>query len=130
MMNKELFDKGLTIRSKVAGADYVERSLSNATEFNMPMQELATEYCWGWLWGRDGLDHRTRSCINVALLAALNRPQELKTHVRGALRNGVKKSEITEILLQVAVYCGIPAGIDGFRNATEVVEGFDEAVSE
>ncbi len=118
-MNKELFEKGLAIRKSVLGAEYVEKSLAAADDFNRPMQELTTEYCWGWCWGREGLDKKTRSIINLAMISALNRPNELKMHVKGALKNGVTKEEIREVLLQVAIYCGIPAGVDSFRVAKE-----------
>lgn len=118
-MNKETFDKGLGIRRKVLGADHVERSLAGADDFDRPMQELVTEYCWGEVWGRDGLEHRTRSLLNLAMISALNRPHEIKAHVRGALNNGVTKEEIREVFLQVAIYCGVPAAIDSFRIAKE-----------
>jgi 4-carboxymuconolactone decarboxylase len=118
-VNKELFEKGLAIRKSVLGAEYVEKSLAAADDFNRPMQELTTEYCWGWCWGREGLDKKTRSIINLAMISALNRPNELKMHVKGALKNGVTKEEIREVLLQVAIYCGIPAGVDSFRVAKE-----------
>ena len=119
-MNQELFDKGLAIRKSVLGAEYVEKALASADDFSRPLQELTTEYCWGWCWGREGLDQRTRSIINLAMLSALNRPHEIKVHVRGALANGLSKDEIREIFLQVAVYCGVPAGVDSFRVAREV----------
>lgn len=118
-MNKELFEKGLAIRKSVLGAEYVEKSIAAADDFNRPMQELTTEYCWGWCWGREGLDKKTRSIINLAMISALNRPHELKMHVKGAIRNGLTKEEIREVLLQVAIYCGIPAGVDSFRIAKE-----------
>ena len=118
-MNKELFEKGLAIRKSVLGAEYVEKSIAAADDFNRPMQELTTEYCWGWCWGREGLDKKTRSIINLAMISALNRPNELKMHVKGAIRNGLTKDEIREVLLQVAIYCGIPAGVDSFRIAKE-----------
>lgn len=119
-MNKELFDKGLQTRREVLGADYVDASIRNADDFNRPMQELVTQYCWGDVWNRPGLDRRTRSLLNLAMLTALNRPHELKLHVRGALNNGVTRDEIREVLLQAAIYCGVPAAIDGFRVAREV----------
>lgn len=119
-MNKELFDKGLQTRREVLGADYVDASIRNADDFSRPMQELVTQYCWGEVWNRPGLDRRTRSLLNLAMLTALNRPHELKLHVRGALNNGVTKDEIREVLLQAAIYCGVPAAIDGFRVAREV----------
>lgn len=126
-MNDELFKKGLEIRKSVLGAEFVEKSLAAADEFNMPMQRLTTEYCWGALWGREeGLPKKTRSMLNLAMLAALNRPHELKMHVGGALRNGLTKAEIREVLLQVAVYCGIPAGVDAFRVAKEAIAEYEK----
>ncbi|QJC56352.1 hypothetical protein HC248_01657 [Polaromonas vacuolata] len=119
-MNQESFEKGLQTRRDVLGADYVDASLKSADAFNMPMQELVTEYCWNEIWNRPGLDRKTRSIINLAMLTALNRPHELKLHVRGAINNGVSKEEISEILLQSAIYCGVPAAIDSFRGAKEV----------
>ena len=119
-MDKAMFDKGLKIRKEVLGAEFVEKALASADDFNMPMQELATTYCWGECWGRPGLDKKTRSIINLAMISALNRPHELKAHVKGALNNGLTKDEIKEVLLQVAVYAGIPAGMDSFRLAREV----------
>lgn len=120
-MGKDVFDKGLEIRKAVLGAEFVEKSLQTADDFNMPMQELTTEYCWGAVWGRETLSRQTRSMLNLAMLSALNRPHELKMHVKGALRNGVSKEEIREVLLQVAIYCGIPAGVDSFRIAREAI---------
>jgi len=119
-MNKERFDKGLEIRRAVLGADFVDNAIKTADDFSRPLQELVTEYCWGEVWGRPGLDRKTRSMLNLAMLAALNRPHEIKLHVRGALTNGVTKDEIKEIFLQVAIYCGVPAGVDSFRTAREV----------
>jgi 4-carboxymuconolactone decarboxylase len=118
-MNKELFDKGLETRREVLGADYVDSSIRNADEFSMAMQELVTQYAWGDVWNRPGLDRRTRSLLNLAMITALNRPHELKLHVRGAINNGVTKDEIREVFLQAAIYCGMPAAIDSFRNARE-----------
>ena len=119
-MNKELFDRGLATRREVLGAEYVDASIRNADEFNMPMQELVTQYCWGDVWNRPGLDRRTRSLLNLAMITALNRPHELKLHVRGAINNGLTKDEIREVFLQTAIYCGVPAAIDSFRVAREV----------
>ena len=119
-MNKEAFDKGLATRRAVLGAEYVDNSLKNADDFNMPMQELVTEYCWNEIWNRPGLDRRTRSFLNLAMLIALNRPHELKLHVPGAINNGLSNDEIKEVLLQAAMYCGVPAAIDAFRTAKEV----------
>lgn len=126
IMNKELFEKGLEIRKAVLGEEYVENSLKNATEFNMPMQKLSTEYCWGAVWSREGLSRKERSLINLGMIAALNRPHELKIHVRGALRNGVTRDEIKEVFMQVAIYCGVPAGMDSFRSAAEVFAELDK----
>ncbi|UCD69398.1 MAG: carboxymuconolactone decarboxylase family protein [Betaproteobacteria bacterium] len=120
-MNEELFEKGLGIRKSVLGPEFVEKSIAAADEFNMPMQKLVTEYCWGAVWGRDELPKKTRSMLNIAMLAVLNRPNEFKLHIRGAIRNGVTREEIREILLQVAIYAGVPAGIDSFRNAKEAL---------
>lgn len=126
-MDKATFDKGLAIRKSVLGAEFVENSFKSADDFNRPMQELVTEYCWGAVWGRDTLDKKTRSLLNLAMISALNRPHELKMHVRGALRNGVSKDEIREVFLQVAIYCGVPAGVDSFRIAREA---FAEAAAQ
>jgi len=126
-MNDDLFNKGLGIRKAVLGAEFVEKSLAAADDFNMPMQRLTTEYCWGAVWGREeGLPRKTRSMLNLAMLSALNRPHELKMHIGGALRNGVTKAEIREVLLQVAIYCGIPAGVDSFRVAKEAIAEFEK----
>jgi 4-carboxymuconolactone decarboxylase len=119
---KDRFEEGLGIRKQVLGAEHVERSLANADAFSRPMQELVTEYCWGEIWGRDGLDRRTRSLINIAMLAAVNRQHELGVHVRGAINNGCSEAEIQEVLLQVAIYAGVPAGIEGFRTAASALE--------
>lgn len=119
MDNKELFEKGLAIRKAVVGAEYVEKSMASADDFNRPLQELVTEYCWGAVWGREDLPRKTRSMLNLAMISVLNRPHELKLHVAGALRNGVSKDEIREVFLQVAIYAGVPAAIDAFRVARE-----------
>ena len=119
-MNKEAFEKGLKTRREVLGAEYVDNSFKNADAFNMPMQELVTEYCWNEIWNRPGLDRRTRSIINLSMITALNRPHELKLHVRGAINNGLSKEDIQEVFLQAAIYCGVPAAIDSFRCAKEV----------
>ena len=121
-MSKEVYDKGLAIRREVLGAEYVDNAIKNADEFNRPLQELVTEYCWGAVWGRPGLPKKTRSLLNLAMLTALNRPHELKLHVRGALKNGVSREEITEVLLQAAIYCGVPAAVDAFRTAREALK--------
>lgn len=121
-MSKDVFDKGFEIRKSVLGAEFVEKSFASADDFNRPLQELVTEYCWGAVWGRDTLDRKTRSMLNLAMLATLNRPHELKMHVKGALTNGVTKDEIREVLLQVAIYAGVPAGVDAFRVAREAMQ--------
>ncbi len=125
-MSNEIYDKGLEIRREVLGREYVDQAIAAADEFNQPMQELVTEYCWGAVWGRDGLDRKTRSMINLAMLTALNRPHEIRLHLKGALNNGVSKAEITEIFLQTAIYCGVPAAIDSFRVAREVFAELEE----
>lgn len=122
MSDESLYEQGLKVRREVLGAEHVDRSLANATDFTMAMQELTTEYCWGKVWSRPGLGRRERSLVNLGMIAALNRPHELALHVRGAITNGVTVDEIKEVLLQVAIYCGVPAGIEAFRVASEVIE--------
>ncbi|WP_234352962.1 4-carboxymuconolactone decarboxylase [Streptomyces sp. NRRL B-1140] len=121
MLNQDLFDQGLATRRKVLGDAYVDASLASADSFSRDMQELVTQYCWGDIWNRPGLEPAQRSMINLAMLAALNRPHELATHVRGAVNNGLSPEQIKEVLLQVAVYCGVPAALDSFRVAREVL---------
>ncbi len=123
--NPALFDQGLSTRREVLGAEYVDASIQNVTDFNIDMQELVTQYCWGDVWNRPGLDRRTRSFLNLAMITALNRPHELKLHVRGAINNGLSKDEIKEVFLQTAIYCGVPAAIDSFRVASEVFKEMD-----
>ncbi|BCJ86400.1 4-carboxymuconolactone decarboxylase [Effusibacillus dendaii] len=119
-MNKERFEKGMEVRRAVVGSEYVDRAIQNTDDFNSPLQELVTEYCWGEVWTRPGLSRNIRSLINLAMLTALNRPHELKVHIRGALNNGCTKEEIREVLLQATIYCGVPAGVESFRIAQEV----------
>jgi 4-carboxymuconolactone decarboxylase len=119
-MTTSLFDQGLEVRKAVLGTEYVETSIKNADDFNRPLQDLVTEYCWGAVWTREGLSRKTRSMLNLAMLSVLNRPHELELHLRGALRNGCTKEEIREVLLQVAIYAGVPAGVDAFRTARKV----------
>jgi 4-carboxymuconolactone decarboxylase len=119
-VDKETFDKGLAIRRAVLGSEYVDKSIAAADDFTRPLQEIVTQYCWGEVWGRPNLERKTRSLLNLAMLSALNRPHEVKLHVRGALNNGVTKEEIREVFLQVAIYCGVPAAMDSFRIAKEV----------
>lgn len=126
MSKDEMFEKGLEIRREVLGAEHVERSMANADAFTEELQEIVTKYCWGEIWGRPGLSRRERSIINLAMLSALGRNHELQLHVRGALNNGLTRDEIREVLLQVTIYCGVPAGIDSFRNAREALKSVDE----
>ena len=119
-MASELFDKGLVVRKEVLGAEYVEKSIKGADEFALAMQEFATEMAWGKIWTRPGLPRKTRSLLNIGLLVALNRPHELKLHIRGALTNGLTKDQIREIFIHMSIYAGIPAGVDAFRQAREV----------
>ena len=121
------YERGLETRREVLGSDYVDRALERVTPFTEPIQALVTEYCWGAVWTREGLDRRTRSLINLGMLAALNRPQELGAHVRGALNNGCSEEEIRETLLQAAIYCGMPAGLDSFRVAERAIADFRQA---
>lgn len=116
----EKFERGLKTRREVLGADYVDRSIAQADEFNWAMQQLTTEWCWDEIWNRPGLDRRSRSILNLGMIAALNRPHELKLHIRGAINNGLTKDELKEIFLQIGVYCGVPAALDSFRIAKEV----------
>ena len=125
-MDKATFDRGLEIRKSVLGKEFVEKSFASADDFNRPMQELVTEYCWGAVWGREELPKKIRSMLNLCMLSALNRPHELKTHVKGALRNGLTKDEIREVFLQVAIYCGVPAGVDSFRIAREAFAEYEK----
>ena len=124
-LNQKLFDQGLATRREVLGTEYVDASIKNATDFNIDMQELVSQYCWGDVWNRPGLERKTRSFLNLAMITALNRPHELKLHVRGAINNGLTKDEIKEVFLQAAIYCGVPAAIDSFRVAAEVFKEMD-----
>ncbi len=116
----DLFEKGLKVRKEVLGAEYVESSIANADDFSRPLQEFVTAFCWGTVWNRPGLPRKTRSLLNLAMLTALNRPHELRLHLRGALNNGCTKEEIREVLLQAGVYCGVPSAVDAFRTARAV----------
>jgi 4-carboxymuconolactone decarboxylase len=124
-MKSALFDKGMKIRTEVLGEAYVSKAMAGMDEFNQPLQELVTEYCWGAVWGRDGLKRSERSMINLAMISALNRPHELKAHIRGALANGMTRPQIREVFLQVAIYCGVPAAVDSFRIARETFAEMD-----
>ena len=122
-MDSETYQRGRQIRSEVLGKAYVDKAIADADDFTGPLQDLVTEYCWGAVWGREGLSRKTRSMLNLAMTSVLNRPHELRTHLRAALTNGVTRDEIREIFLQVAIYAGVPAAVDSFRAAGEV---FDE----
>ena len=111
-MNDELFERGLEIRKSVLVAEYVDKAIAAVDDFNLPLQRLVPEYCWGACWGRDGLPKKIRSLLNIAMISSLNRNHELKLHVKGAVRNGCTREEIREVLLQVAIYCGVPAAVD------------------
>jgi len=119
---QQLFDQGLETRRKVLGAEYVDASIQNTNEFMEDFQKITTEWCWGYAWNRPGLDRKTRSMLNLAMLTALNRPNEIRLHVKGAINNGLTVDEIKEILLHATVYCGIPAGLDAFKVANEVLK--------
>ncbi|MEZ5666062.1 MAG: carboxymuconolactone decarboxylase family protein [Alphaproteobacteria bacterium] len=121
----EKFDHGLAIRREVLGDAYVDKSLSAATDYSAPLQKLITEWCWGEIWGRPGLDRRLRSVLNLGMTMALNRPAEFKAHARGALNNGVSRAEIVEIVLQGAIYCGAPASLDAMRIAQALFDEID-----
>ena len=123
---KDLYETGLDIRREVLGREYVDNSLKNATDFNRPFQELVTEYCWGAVWSRPGLTRRERSMINLAMLTALGRTHEVELHVRGALNNGLTKEQISEVLLQTTIYCGVPAALESFKAASKVIAEHDK----
>jgi 4-carboxymuconolactone decarboxylase len=121
----DMYEKGLAIRRSVLGAEYVDKAIAGADDFTRPIQELVTKYCWGEVWGRQTLSRRDRSLLNIAMISALNRPHELKLHVKGALTNGVSRDEIREVLMQVAIYCGVPAAVDSTRIAKEAFSEVD-----
>jgi 4-carboxymuconolactone decarboxylase len=125
-VDRETYQRGLEVRSEVLGEEYVKRALANADDFTKPLQDLVTEYCWGAVWGREELPRKTRSMLNLAMISALNRPNELRTHVKGALTNGVTREEIREVFLQVAIYAGVPAAVDSFRIASEAFAELDK----
>jgi 4-carboxymuconolactone decarboxylase len=129
-LDRETYQRGLEIRSAVLGEAYVSRALADADEFTKPLQDLVTEYCWGGVWGRDGLPRKTRSMLNLAMIPILNRPNELRTHIKAALTNGVTREEICEIFLQVAIYAGVPAAVDSFRIAREAFAELDQSPGE
>ena len=124
-MDQKTHDKGLDIRKAVLGEAYVSNALKNVDDFNRPFQALLNEYCWGTVWGREELPRKTRSMLNIAMISILNRPHELRAHLKGALTNGVSRDEIREILMQVAIYAGMPAAVDSFRIARELLAEID-----
>ena len=124
-MDKERFEKGLAVRSDVLGTEYVKNTMENASEFSRDFQELLTEYCWGAAWGDDTLDRKTRSMLNVTMIAALNRMHEWELHFRGAMVNGVSRDELKAILNQIAIYCGVPVAVECHRIAKKVFAEFD-----
>lgn len=124
-MDRERYERGLRIRSDVLGEQYVNRALADADEFTRPLQDLVTEYCWGAVWGREELPRKTRSMLNLAMIAVLNRSNELRMHIKAALTNGVTREEIREVFLQVAIYAGVPAAVDSFRIAREAFAELD-----
>jgi 4-carboxymuconolactone decarboxylase len=125
-MNQDMRARGLKNRKEVLGEAHVERSFATADDFTRPYQDLITEYCWGAVWDRPGLPRKTRSLLNIAMLTALNREEEFKLHVRAAFRNGVTRDEIREVLLQTAIYCGVPAANSAFKQAREVLAAMDQ----
>lgn len=124
-MDKKMHDKGLEVRKAVLGEAYVNNALKNVDDFNRPFQEMLNEYCWGTVWGREELPRKSRSMLNIAMIAILNRQHEFRAHLKGALTNGVSREEIREILMQVAIYGGMPAAVDSFRIAREVFAEID-----
>ncbi len=126
-MDKKMHDKGLEVRKAVLGEAYVNNALKNVDDFNRPFQEMLNEYCWGTVWGREELPRKTRSMLNIAMIAILNRQHEFRAHLKGALTNGVSRDEVREILMQVAIYGGMPAAVDSFRIAREVFAEIDKA---
>jgi 4-carboxymuconolactone decarboxylase len=125
-VDQNTYDKGRAIRAAVLGDAYVNAAAADSDDFNKPFQDLVTEYCWGAVWGRDELPLKTRSMLNLAMISVLNRPHELRTHIKGALTNGVTRDEIREIFMQVAVYAGVPAAVDSFRVARETFAELDQ----
>jgi 4-carboxymuconolactone decarboxylase len=128
-VSSDPYEEGLRIRKAVLGEEYVNRALANVNSFDAPLQRLVTEYCWGKVWGRPGLDRKQRSFLNLAMIGVLNRPHELKAHIRGALANGATPAEICEVFLQVMIYAGVPAAVDSFRVAKEVFAELGVTVS-
>ena len=120
-MDKKLMDAGLAARRSVLGDEYVDRAMKNADDFNKPFQEIVSEYCWGLCWTDETLSRRERSILNLGMIAALGKKEEFELHFRGALRNGLTPEELRSVLIQIAVYCGIPVGVDCFRHAKPII---------
>jgi 4-carboxymuconolactone decarboxylase len=125
-MDEQRFKQGLEKRKAVLGGDYVEQTLANANDFSRPFQEMMTEYCWGFGWGDETLPAKTRSMLNLTMIAALNRMHEWELHLNGAIKNGVSKDEIQAILHHIAIYCGVPAGVECFRIANRVFAALED----
>ena len=120
-MDEQLMNKGLAVRRAVLGDEYVDRSMKNADAFNKPFQEIVSEYCWGLCWTDETLSRRERSILNLGMIAALGKMHEFELHLRGAIRNGLTQDELRSVLIQIAVYCGIPVGVDCFRTARQAL---------
>lgn len=125
-MESKKYMQGLKIRKQVLGEEYVNQAIQNMDEFSEPLQQLVTEYCWGTIWSDETLSLQQRSLINIAMISALNRPNELKLHIKGGLRNGLSKEQIRATLMQVAIYCGVPAAVDSFKLAKQAFLEFEE----
>ena len=125
MEKDKVYERGLALRRKVLGDAYVDRAMNNAGEFEADFQELVVKHIWGTIWGRPNLSHRDRSVVNIAMIAALGRTNQLEAHILGALNNGLSREELKEILIQVSAYCGMPAGVESFRVAKKVLEQLD-----
>lgn len=125
-MGSEKYMQGLKIRKQVLGDEYVNQAIQNMDEFSEPLQQLVTEYCWGTIWSDETLSLQQRSLVNIAMISALNRPNELKLHIKGGLRNGLSKEQIRATLMQVAIYCGVPAAVDSFKLAKQAFLEFEE----
>ena len=128
-MESEIFKKGIAKRRKVLGDAYVDKALASADEMGADMQKLVTEYAWGEVWNKENLSDRDRSLVNLGMIAALNRPHEFKLHVRGAINNGLTRLQIRDVVLQITIYCGAPAGLDTLRLVREVFKDLDEEKS-
>jgi 4-carboxymuconolactone decarboxylase len=121
-LEKQTFDKGMALRRDMFGAELADKAWAEADDFNRPLEELVNQYCFGEIWARPGLDRKTRSIVTLSMLTGLNRPNQIRAHVHGAIANGVSKEELKELFLQAAIYCGVPAAVDSFRIAREVFQ--------